>query len=60
VVPSKSIFPESADTYKEEPHGETPEPEADQNADDLNNAGNVWRVKEIRGYKQVCLAAELG
>lgn len=60
VVPCKSIFPERPDTDKEKPHSETPEPEADQNADDLDDTGNVWRIKEIRRYKQVCLAAKLG
>jgi hypothetical protein len=51
VVPCKSIFPERPDTYKEKPHGETPEPEADQDANDLDDTGNVWCIEEIRGYK---------
>lgn len=59
MMAGERVFPQCADTDNEEPHGKTPEPEADENADDFNDSAKLRIVKKVWRYHQVCLAAEL-
>ena len=59
MMAGKRVFPQCADANNEEPHGKSPEPEADENADDFDDSGKLRVVKKVWRYYQVCLAAEL-
>lgn len=54
------ILPEGTDADDEEPHGEAPKPEAHENANNLNDCGDVGGAEQSGRHDGLGLVAELG
>ena len=57
TAPCAKVLPQGADANDEEPHGEAPEPETDEDADDFDDGGDVWGADKGRRDYDIDLVA---